>query len=435
MHSPSSGVAVEAPDTGVDSSGEARPRLAFVGGSLGEALRGHSNSLGLIRLVLASLVIFDHAFPIGGFGRDPVWQHTRGQASLGSIAVLGFFAISGYLIAKSAASTDIVQYFWRRFLRIFPGYWAVLIFTAVVVGPVMWLFTGAPLKLYYNFADNGPVAYVIRNATLEIGTYGIHDLLATTTPYGRSVGASVFNGSIWTLTYEWRAYILIGMIALFGLLSKAKIVVPALAAFLGIVQIATMVNADAIAEQFPFLADPQRLTLTYAFLIGSSFAMYARQVPFDDRIGILSAIVTLGTLRYGGFSIVGYIAGTYLVFYLAARLPRACQKVGAKNDYSYGVYIYGFLVQQVLAYFGVYRWGYWAWSFSALFISLGFAWLSWHLVEKRAMALKGWGPGRGLAHWYSRILTAPRRQRVREGFAKMSRRLSASKSTGVDTRA
>src|SRR5690554_1974512 len=89
--------------------------------TLGSALQGRSNSLGVIRLVLALLVIVDHAFPLGGFGLDPVWELTRGQASLGLLAVGGFFAISGYLIAKSGLSGDVVQFLWRRFLRIFPA--------------------------------------------------------------------------------------------------------------------------------------------------------------------------------------------------------------------------------------------------------------------------------------------------------------------------
>ena len=58
-----------------------------------------------------------------------------GQASLGSLAVGGFFAISGYLIAKSGMSSDVVQFMWRRILRIFPAYWLVLLVTAFLIGP------------------------------------------------------------------------------------------------------------------------------------------------------------------------------------------------------------------------------------------------------------------------------------------------------------
>jgi peptidoglycan/LPS O-acetylase OafA/YrhL len=91
--------------------------------------------------------------------------------------------------------------------------------------------------------------------------------------------------------------------------------------------------------------------------------------------------------------------------YLGARLPKQLHWIGAKNDYSYGIYIYGFLVQQVLAYMGCYKLGYFPYVLIALVITFGFAWISWHLVEKRAMALKSRGPGRGWAYWWDRVST------------------------------
>ena len=171
-----------------------RPEREVARISLSVALGGHHNSLGFLRLVLACLVIFDHAFPLGGFGPDILYSVTRGQASLGSIAVAGFFAISGYLIAKSGMSADVIQFMWRRFLRIFPAYWVVLLLTALIVAPLLWLAQGDSLAAYFRFAPNGPFDYFGRNWTLNIGTYGIYDILTTTTPYGRSIHGSAFNG-------------------------------------------------------------------------------------------------------------------------------------------------------------------------------------------------------------------------------------------------
>lgn len=370
-------------------------------GSLGEALRGHSNSLGLLRLVLASLVIFDHAFPLGGFGSDPFWTLTHQQASLGSIAVAGFFAISGYLIAKSGLSADALQFMWRRILRIFPAYWGVLAFAAFVVGPIIWVLDGHDLPAYFSFGPNGPFHYIAANWTLTIGTYGIHDIFADTTPYGLEVGSSVFNGSIWTLIYEWTCYLLIAVAVAFGVLLKARIVVPLFTLLLFILQIVMLINPGVVASIFPFFGDQYRLNLTMTFMFGSVLAVYSKQVPYSDGLGILSGIVMLLTLRYGGFTLLGLPAGAYFVMYLGARLGGPLRKVGAKNDYSYGVYVYGFLVQQILAYFGVHTWGYLPYVLLALVVSFGFAWLSWHGIEKHAMALKDWGPGRGWRHWYA----------------------------------
>ena len=371
--------------------------------SIGEALAGNANSLGLLRLLLASLVIFDHSFPLGGNGHEPFWSATRGQTSLGGFAVAGFFAISGYLIAKSGMSGDVVQFMWRRTLRIFPAYWLVLLVTAFLVGPVLWVLDGHAFANYFTWGGNGPFTYFFANWSLNIGTYGIYDLLTETTPYGRLIDSSAFNGSIWTLIYEWKSYLIIAALVAFGVLKNARILVPILALFFLIMQVAATANFGAVIAMFPSVADTYMISLGMTFLFGSVIAVYSKQIPFDDRLGIFAGLLLVLTLRYGGFSTIGTAAGAYFVLYLAARLPRRFHWVGRKNDYSYGVYIYGFLVQQVLAYFGVYKLGYLPFALIALAISLGCAWLSWHLVEKRAMSLKNWGPGMGFRYWFDRV--------------------------------
>ena len=136
--------------------------------TLGDALRGHSNALGVIRLALAALVIVDHAFPLGGFGPDPVWALTRRKTSLGLLAVGGFFAISGYLIAKSGMSGDIVQFIWRQFLRIFPAFWVVLLVTALIVAPILWVSQRGNLADFFGMTLQGPLHYLSVNWTLPL---------------------------------------------------------------------------------------------------------------------------------------------------------------------------------------------------------------------------------------------------------------------------
>lgn len=385
--------------------------------SIGEAMGGHRNALGFIRLVLAAAVIFDHAFPLGGFGTDPFWALSRQQASLGSIAVAGFFVISGYLIAKSGMSADVLQFLWRRVLRIFPAYWAVLLFTALVVAPVVWLTMGRPLDQYFGFGPNSPVYYFTANWTLKIGTYGIYDIFARTTPYGLSVHGSVFNGSIWTLYYEFACYLLIAILVAFGVMIRARVVVPIMTAAVFAIQLAFWVDSSAVARVIPFFGDQYMLNLMFTFLLGSCIAVYSKSIPFDDRLGVLAGIVMLLSLRWGGFAVLGLPTGAYFVLYLGARLGGPLRRVGQKNDYSYGVYVYGFLVEQVLAYMGVYRWGYVPYALIALVVTLGFAWLSWHGVEKHAMALKDLGPGRGWRHWRDRLRGALAARRARPAVA------------------
>ena len=371
--------------------------------SLRDALNGHQNSLGLVRLLMASAVIFDHAFPLGGWGTAPFLAMTKNQQSLGGLAVLGFLAISGYLVTKSAMNADVLQFMWRRFLRIFPGYWLVLLVGAFLVGPAIWLATGHPLGDYFSFGDQSPWGYLYNNFTLTIGQYQIKDIYTTTTPFGLAGQGGPINGSIWTLTYEWLCYLMLAGLLVVGVISKAKIVIPLVAGFFFIARVANEVVPNGAAMILPFFSDPWRLNFGFIFFLGATIAIYSHVIPFDHRFGIVAGLGSLALLRVGGFNTVGYVLFAYFVLYLAAALPQQVQWIGKKNDYSYGVYLYGWVVQQILAFLGVWRWGYLPFAVLSLIGAFGFAWLSWHLVEKQALKLKDWGPGRGLRYWWDRL--------------------------------
>jgi len=113
--------------------------------------------------------------------------------------------------------------------------------------------------------------------------------------------------------------------------------------------------------------------------------------------------VTLSTLYFGGFLTVGLVAATYLVMHLAIKIPANFQWIGARNDYSYGIYVYGFLVEQVIAHLGGYKLGYFPFVMATLLVTLCLAWLSWHVVERPAMSLKNWRPGRPGSCWKAKI--------------------------------
>jgi peptidoglycan/LPS O-acetylase OafA/YrhL len=364
--------------------------------TVADALVSHDNAFGFLRLVLAAVVIVDHAFPLGGFGRDPMWAWSKDQDSLGGICVAGFFAISGYLIAKSSFTTDWLQFLWRRALRIFPAYWTVLVLTAVVVAPAIWWANHHELRHYFVRNGIGPFSYVYQNLLLEVRRYGVHDLLASTTPYGKLVNASVFNGSLWTLIYEWHCYLLVLVLALCGAFRSARMLAVGVTVGLYVLLNLQVVDASWPGRLAPWLKDPHTVRFTTIFMIGALAALFARRIPLDDRLGVLSVIVYFGSLFLGGYFTVGYPAMVYMLLWLAVRLPAVLRSVGARNDYSYGVYLYGFLVQQVLAFAGVHRLGLAPFIAIATAISFGCAYLSWHAIEKHAMRLKDAGPGRGV---------------------------------------
>lgn len=111
------------------------PRVSRGRQTIGEALSLRHNSLNFLRLALALTVIVSHCVAFGAFGAWGSWQSFN-RTPLGTLAVYGFFAISGYLIAGSVLSHGPVRYLWQRFLRIFPAFWVCLIMTAFVFGVV-----------------------------------------------------------------------------------------------------------------------------------------------------------------------------------------------------------------------------------------------------------------------------------------------------------
>ena len=242
--------------------------------SIGEALIGTHNSLGLIRLVLASVVLVDHAFPLGGFGTGPVEALTNNQALLGILAVGGFLRSADTSSPKAKCRATSCNSYRRQALRILRAYWLLLLVTALRVGPALWITYGRDIGEYFTGAG-GPARYFLSNFTLTIGLYGLCDLPATTTAYGVLVGRVAFNGSIWTLIFEWNCYLNIVVLIAFGVLRNAR-VMPVLATFFLLTQVVPLVDSEAISHILPRMADPYTISLGFTFLAGSIIVDYSR---------------------------------------------------------------------------------------------------------------------------------------------------------------
>jgi peptidoglycan/LPS O-acetylase OafA/YrhL len=373
----------------------------------------HDNAFGLLRLTFALLVLVTHAYHLGGFGAEPMWAWTANQISFGTVAVGGFFVISGFLITASGRSNDVLQFMWKRILRIFPAFWFLLVLTAFVVAPVVFWRAKDTLNSYMTQAPS-PVEYVTNNFLLEVNQYGIGNML-TKTPYGEAVNASVFNGSIWSLIYEFRCYIAVAILLVLGVLARARWIIAMVAAlfFLGLAAI--NVSPATKPAVLTVVGDMQMLQMGFLFAIGATISVYAAQIKCNAYTGAVAFAIMIGTAVSGWFFPVGAVAFAYFVLWLAMKLPQTLRKVGRKHDISYGVYLYGFLVQQLLAVVAFYRYGFLAYLAASIVFSVICGALSWHLVERHAMRLKKRGPGRGIAYWWGSA-----RDRWKARFARSS---------------
>jgi peptidoglycan/LPS O-acetylase OafA/YrhL len=335
-----------------------------------------------------------HAFPLGGFGGEPRFGTWGLQESLGGAAVAGFFAISGYLVLRSALSSGFFSFMWRRALRIFPGFWVALLVGVLAVGPAVWLSDGRGLGAYFLPGDDSVYAYLAANFDLSIGTRGVWDVFDTTTPFGMATGVGELNGSMWTLTYEWSSYLIVGLLLGLGLLRFTRATVVIITGVFGFVNALYFFDQQLAVSAFGAVVDQAFAGFGFVFFVGASLAAYADAIRLNTWVGIACGIVVVVSLAGVGWKIVGFAALPYFLLWVAASLPARFQWIGRKNDYSYGIYLYGFLIQQTTAHFGLHLLGIIPWTIICIGLAFGMAWLSWNLVERPALSLKSRGPGR-----------------------------------------
>lgn len=364
------------------------------------------NSFALLRLVLAFGVLIAHCWPVG-YARASLGNSlSRGQTDLGSLSLFGLLVVSGFLNTDSGLRKTGRQFAWRRFLRIFPGLWVCLLVTALVFAPAVALYENGTLHGFWTHG-NGPLAYLATNWFGSMQQFSISGLLAHT-PYGVAVGGpSAFDGSLWSVHYELGCYIALGvLIATNGLRRRPWTVLLALAvAYLLILR--DTFGAGWTTRPVPWgaigpipllgsFAAQWVLYLGFLFLLGAAARLYMGRIPMHGALAVVAGVLILATCRFGAFLAIGLLAYAYLLLYVVVALPGALTRVGRTRDYSYGVYIYAFPVQQMIALTGGTRHGMTVYILLSIAGTFPLAVLSWHLVEHPALSLKDWKPGRSV---------------------------------------
>lgn len=333
-------------------------------GTLGTSLARRDNALNFVRLLLATSVIVWHTYPV--LAVEPGWP----ASLIGSGAVNGFFAISGYLIAGSRLRLPFGRYLWKRFIRIYPGFWVALLITAFVLAPIAGALTGTAYSLGTG------VNYVAQNVTLWIGEQTIGQTL-TTVPH-----AQVWNASLWTLFYEFTAYLLIGFALSIPLVRRH------LASFaLGATVLLSIGAGMEVGAEWPA---PFDLALG-GFRLWSFFAagalVYALRdhVRVSPAVGAISFIVLVVTYLAGFEGWLSPLPLSVFLLWLGASLP---MRLGSVNDISYGMYVYAFPIQQMLVILLGTEVPPWLFMIATAACTAPFALASWHLVEKPTMRLR-----------------------------------------------
>ncbi|MFI9328019.1 acyltransferase family protein [Kitasatospora sp. NPDC052868] len=373
-------------------------------GTLADVFSGRANSFGLLRTILAVAVVVSHMYPLGWGTLEPLAHLSRNQSDLGKIAVVGFFVISGFMITGSGLRTTIGRYAWHRALRILPGFWVSLAVSALVIAPLLYRWQYGSADAFWT-AGGGPRHYLEGAWNLSMSNgYDVAGLTSGAVNAGL-LHHTGLNGVLWSLPYEIMCYIVIGLLAAGGALRNARRTVPLMALALWILMLRDWITAPLwtgggpvdtkLWVRLPLLGDQLQGFLVYlgfTFLLGATFRLYRDRLPVSDSLAALCAVVAGVSLHWGGFFVLGYPAIAYLLLWLAVRLPRAFHRVGSKRDFSYGIYVYGFTVEQALTMLGYAKHGHAVYLALALAGTVVLAALSWYVVESPMMRLKDWTP-------------------------------------------
>lgn len=319
--------------------------------------------------MLAFAVLVSHSWPLSGTGHDPQIN----GVSIGSFAVAGFFAISGYLIVGSRLPLSTPRFLWHRFLRIYPGMWSVLAITAFVFAPlVSWLYDE-------RWTLRAGLHYVKANFTSRSTDVAVPGTLLDVN-YGNSDYGGVWNGSLWTLQYEIMCYLVVAALLMAPVARRA--VWPTAAVFIG-----ATVACLAVGEAPDSTADN-------LIRFGTPFAAGALLRLLGDRVRVCNKVAGAAALATGISWMTGYLFSlgalplAFVMLWLGANTR---QRALNRTDISYGVYIYAFPVQQMIAQAGIAREQPLLMIVLTTIAVVPLAYASWHLIERPALRLKHLG--------------------------------------------
>lgn len=356
-----------------------------------EIYQPRKNAFDLYRFVLASLVIVFHSYILSGSkGSDFLAIMTHGQTNLGEFAVGGFFVISGFLITQSLYnSASLFRYLWKRLLRLFPALFTSLFLSAILLGPFI---TNMSVNDYFFGGQGvGPFKFIFLNMTLNIFgfSYSIRDLFQNN-PYPVAV-----NGSLWTLKHEFASYIIMAFLSYFFILKHPKLHL----FFTGGTGLAYLANkflninlAGKITTTwwiFHSVEYPFFLKYFWMFLIGSILYTYRKSIFINLRILMLLICIFIGSFWIGYYDYIWFLFSPYLIVATAILLPfSGFSKYG---DFSYGMYVYAFPVQQSIMFLlnPIFASSPRRLMLASFLITLVISVFSWKYVEAPALKLKG----------------------------------------------
>jgi peptidoglycan/LPS O-acetylase OafA/YrhL len=338
---------------------------------------GHPSGFDYLRLGLAIAVVVWHSVVAAeGVSMDAAaWRSAAGP--LARLILPLFFALSGFLVAGSLErSRTLITFLGLRALRIYPALAVECLTSALLIGPAL---TTTPLKAY--FADRRFRSYLL-NMFGDVH-FRLPGLFASN-PF-----PDIVNAQLWTVPYELGCYALLAGLAVLGLVKRRWIgplcVVGGLAAFAipHVLKAGDLANGNHVFGPF----------LLMSFVSGVTLYIYRDRAPWDYRLAApAGALLYLSALAapsptFSALSLVLPPLAAYCVVYVGLLdPPKLFFMAGA--DYSYGIFLYGFVVQQCVSLLLPWARHWYLNVLVALPLATAFAAVSWRFVERPALGLR-----------------------------------------------
>ncbi|RUL70440.1 acyltransferase family protein [Dyella choica] len=284
------------------------------------------NSYDLMRHFAALLVLYSHQFALHGSVEPiyPFWD------TYGYVAVAIFFSISGYFMPASfKRSGNFVEFSKRRLRRLLPAMVVCSFLMTYVLGVI---YTNDPKWSY--LASNGALVTFLK--------YSLFLGRAIPGVFANYIYPNAVNGSLWTLPIECVCYIAIGIALSFS--QSWKVI---LALFVGsILGTASLVHTGT---GFMFYGVPLNYLCMFGICFsGGALLSVTKEAWYPNRwlllvFGIFGMFLMPSKLEYG---VLGTLGITLVVAVIGESFSD--KLINGRFDISYGVYIYGFPIQQIV---------------------------------------------------------------------------------------
>ncbi len=339
------------------------------------------NNFDFIRFIAALFVLVTHSYQLSAnvhTQSEFIEQITDHYFPLSYFGVSIFFVISGFLISQSLfRSSSTVDYLRKRVVRIFPGLITVVLLCILLLGPVM-----TTLRLPDYFTTSETYTY-LKNSLLYKSQLYLPGVFLNN-PDGTKV-----NGSLWTLVYEFSFYLILLFCYKAGCLKLRFLNL--IVFIIGLSTLPLLKSFSLYYYYYPSvnMSPGNLISFGLFFWSGVLAFLYKDFIRYTGYGALLTSVVVVTLIsfqQYVLFESLAYILLPYLIFYLAY-LPGSLNRFGRQGDFSYGIYIYAFPIQQSLFAFYPTMPGFIMMCFSALLV-MPLAWMSWFWIEAPSLR---WG--------------------------------------------